>query len=220
MAYRLTREYLASAIENKKTAEDIAREVGCAKSTVYNNLRKFGLEIPDAIVEGETEFGSLRVLRMLSKTGKDTFYECECVCGTIKPVRRSNLVTGSATTCGCSFRRRGAAHPLFRGHGDISAKYWKSLIAGAAFRSLKFAVTIEEAWQIFLEQQKRCKLTGMRLKFGSRRVHTASLDRINSKRGYVPGNIQWVHKDINRMKLNFSEPYFIKLCCLVAEQNA
>ena len=33
---------------------------------------------------------------------------------------------------------------------------------------------------------------------------TASLDRIDSTKGYVPGNIQWVHKDINRIKNKFS----------------
>jgi hypothetical protein len=40
----------------------------------------------------------------------------------------------------------------------------------------------------------------------------ASLDRIDSKKGYVEGNVHWVHKDVNMMKRNFTEEYFINLC--------
>ena len=48
---------------------------------------------------------------------------------------------------------------------------------------------------------------------------TASLDRIDSKKGYIEGNIQWVHKDINRMKWAFNEDYFIKLCNNIYQYN-
>ena len=44
------------------------------------------------------------------------------------------------------------------------------------------------------------------------RINTASLDRINSKKGYVEGNIQWVHKDINMMKHCLETSDFIKWC--------
>ena len=37
--------------------------------------------------------------------------------------------------------------------------------------------------------------------------------------GYVPSNVQWVHKDINKIKFNMSEERFVELCCLVAEKH-
>ena len=43
-------------------------------------------------------------------------------------------------------------------------------------------------------------------------IRTASLDRIDSSKGYVPGNIQWVHKDVNWMKGSFTQEYFVNIC--------
>jgi len=62
-----------------------------------------------------------------------------------------------------------------------------------------------------MEQRGFCAITGCELKFHdyvgkSEKGHStyangnASLDRIDSSRGYEPDNIQWVHTDINIMK--------------------
>jgi hypothetical protein len=48
---------------------------------------------------------------------------------------------------------------------------------------------------------------------------TASLDRIDSSKGYEEGNIQWVHKHINFMKRTYSQEYFIDMCKKVADNN-
>lgn len=45
---------------------------------------------------------------------------------------------------------------------------------------------------------------------------TASLDRKDSTKGYVPGNTQWVHLVINDMKSDFSQQEFVDWCTLVA----
>jgi hypothetical protein len=44
---------------------------------------------------------------------------------------------------------------------------------------------------------------------------TASLDRIDSTKGYIKGNIQWVHKDVNKMKWNWNQSNFINWCKLI-----
>jgi hypothetical protein len=44
---------------------------------------------------------------------------------------------------------------------------------------------------------------------------TASLDRIDSLVGYIKGNVQWVHKDVNVSKMDFDESYFRQLCAAV-----
>lgn len=46
---------------------------------------------------------------------------------------------------------------------------------------------------------------------------TASLDRIDSRHGYIPGNIQWLHKDINVMKWDHTTGRFIELCGMVID---
>lgn len=48
---------------------------------------------------------------------------------------------------------------------------------------------------------------------------TASLDRIDSSKGYVEGNVQWVHKDVNYIKQDLEESYFKKLCKLITENE-
>jgi len=75
-----------------------------------------------------------------------------------------------------------------------------------------------------LRQKRRCALTGVELCFVSdyrknKREQTASLDRIDSDKGYVKGNVQWVHKDINKLKQSFSEKRLIKLCQMVCENR-
>jgi hypothetical protein len=46
---------------------------------------------------------------------------------------------------------------------------------------------------------------------------TASLDRIDNSQGYINGNIQWVHKIINRIKMDLNTSYFVELCKKVAQ---
>ena len=58
---------------------------------------------------------------------------------------------------------------------------------------------------LFLQQDCKCALTGVPIAFtrkykGKGVNQTASLDRINSKVGYTPNNIQWVHKSVNVIK--------------------
>ena len=48
---------------------------------------------------------------------------------------------------------------------------------------------------------------------------TASLDRIDSSKGYIEGNVQWVHKRVNLMKGNMSTENFIEWCNLVVKNN-
>jgi len=44
---------------------------------------------------------------------------------------------------------------------------------------------------------------------------TASLDRIDSNHGYINKNVQWIHKSINKMKMDMKEARFIELCTAI-----
>lgn len=93
-------------------------------------------------------------------------------------------------------------------------------MVAAKKRNIEFNVTKEYCWGIFEKQQYKCAITGLDLcmcyQFSSKN-QTASLDRIDNSKGYIEGNLQWVHKDINRMKWCHSEEYFKKMCRLVVE---
>ena len=46
----------------------------------------------------------------------------------------------------------------------------------------------------------------------NRKDITASLDRIDSSKGYTIDNLQWIHKVVNIMKRNMSEAELVEWC--------
>ena len=52
-------------------------------------------------------------------------------------------------------------------------------------------------------------------KFVVETCNNHSLDRIDSKKGYVKGNVQWVHKTVNRLKMDLSEEELMYWCNLI-----
>lgn len=117
---------------------------------------------------------------------------------------------------------RGNKHPKWTGYGEISGQFWNQIVKGAKKRKYKIEITIKEAWEQVLKQNKKCAISGLDLvfkTFGRDKNHNASLDRIDSSKGYTLNNIQWVHKDLNIMKQSYSNEYFIKMCSLVGNFN-
>jgi hypothetical protein len=83
-------------------------------------------------------------------------------------------------------------------------------------------ITLRDMHLQFLRQNGKCAYTGVDLVFGEtsndrhRGKTTASLDRKDSSKGYIKGNIQWVHKDINFFKSDLSDNKFRRMCLMVA----
>jgi hypothetical protein len=126
----------------------------------------------------------------------------------------------------------GRGHGCWSGHGEISST-WFSAVKRRANRDRKgmnavpvrIDITIEDCWELFKEQDRKCVYTGLVLHFPVNSTHkanrdaTASLDRIDSSKGYVKGNIQFVHKHINMMKNTYEEDYFLEMCHLVSKNT-
>lgn len=154
------------------------------------------------------------------------YYECICDCGATTEKQRSNLITNHTTSCGCLKKRRGVKNPCWDGHGEISGRFWTHIKGHAEVRNLPFEVTIEEGWKLFLGQERKCALSGLTLEMSSHKnngkyfsLRTASFDRIDSMKGYTLDNCQWIHKDINKMKMNMNEKRFIEFCSLVSSNR-
>lgn len=173
------------------------------------------------------KFGLLTVLEIiqpLSKTVDKQLYKCICDCGANKTTNRSNLKFGQVTSCGCKRLKSKREHHFWKGYGEISKRLWNTVQVGAKSRKLEFLIDIEYAWELFLKQNQKCALSGQDLVFAkceslSRTERTASLDRIDSAKGYIKGNVQWVHKDINKIKSDLNEKEFIKLCKMIKTHN-
>ena len=71
-------------------------------------------------------------------------------------------------------------------------------------------------------RQGHCKLSGQKFVYKqgthkNRNLYAPSIDRIDSKKGYVPGNVMFVCWGVNYMKQDLSLYQFKKMCAKVAE---
>jgi len=105
--------------------------------------------------------------------------------------------------------------------GKIPKTFWSNILNNAQARGLEVGVSLREVWDLFKKQGGKCALTGLPIHFppvGARKG-TASLDRIDSRKGYVEGNIQWVDKRVQQMKWDMDQQEFFRLCRLVVESH-
>jgi len=173
------------------------------------------------------EFNKLTVVGVVRYIRGDTTQTCykarvQCSCGSA-PFTLFVQALGKTQSCGCSVdygSRTGAKSYKFSGYREIRGSYWAHVQHGAETRGLPFEISIEYVWGLFEQQDRKCALSGVPLSFGPyqsrRRGQTASLDRIDASLGYVIGNVQWVHKSINLMRMDLSVEEFVRQCRLVA----
>ena len=118
----------------------------------------------------------------------------------------------------------GKSSKHWRGYEEISGSHWCNIKRCAKSRNIQFDITIDYIWNLFIKQERKCFFSGVLLSFGKcckdKINRTASLDRIDSSKGYIEGNVQWVHKDINCMKMKLSNQEFINFCSLVHNNKA
>lgn len=154
------------------------------------------------------------------KKGKEYYYLVKCNnCN--KEFLKAKWTFG-VYRCQCYKTINGAYN--YQGYKAISAVYFKSCKSNALKRNLEFNITKEDIWKQWLIQNEKCALSGLHLTIERnykkmKEGMTASLDRIDSKKGYTIDNIQWIHKHLNKMKMNYDNQYFIDMCKLIANNN-
>jgi hypothetical protein len=192
----------------------------CSKKCMAESFVKIKFSIGDRINNWEIINDST-----VRKFGR-TYVVARCTCG-------SNLISELPIHHVISKKHKGckkcSRFYTSKGHGLISGEFWCLIKNGAKCRNLEFNITIEQAWELFLNQNSKCALSDLDITFEPNAVHskginnrnlrTASLDRIDSSKGYTIDNIQWVHKDVNLMKNYFNEEYFIKICKLICNKK-
>lgn len=195
--------------------------------------RNKGIRNDRPLSAGETFF-DLTVIALCEKDKDGKIcYLCRCKCGKERKVRRSYLLHGTTKSCGCGRKLASsitakknvwaAISARKKFIGDLGGSMWSRILRNAKNRGFIVSITQEEAWNLFVEQKKKCALTGLDLYLhphhNGRNLVTASLDRVDSEKGYVKGNVQWVHKDVNLMKNGFSEARFKEICKLVVNHD-
>ena len=188
---------------------------------LYHKMKKFTEEL----LKGK-KFGMLTCLKFSHRNEKrQAYFFWKCDCGKEILHNASHIVYGQRFSCGCTKRwsKLWDKHKAWTGYKEICGTYWSSIKRNAKKRNLEMSISIEYAWNKFIEQNRMCALTGIPIYFQARkdlRNATASLDRIDSSKGYIEGNVQWVHKKINYMKQQFNQTEFIEWCKKVVNHNA
>ena len=100
------------------------------------------------------------------------------------------------------------------GYRHITGAYMRGLHGSAVKRGLEFNVSSRYLYDIWQQQGGKCAYTGLDLELVGNRQ--ASVDRIDSSKGYIEGNVQWVLTKVNHMKWDSTEEEFLNLCSIIS----
>lgn len=102
--------------------------------------------------------------------------------------------------------------------GKVRVAWYNSFQKSALLRGLEWELTIEFVDALYELQEGRCAFSGLPIQWSEVNWnHSASIDRIDNERGYLPDNVQLVHKEINMMRGSLSPERFVELCALVSD---
>ena len=146
---------------------------------------------------------------------------CKCKCGKIIRCKKTLINSGRKKSCGCMIKESEYVSKY------IMRMYWTSFLLNAKIRNIRINITPKELDKIIIKQNFKCNLSGLDIslpitsnEFLLDREWTASIDRIDSEKEYTKNNIQFVHKDINKMKMDLNEKLFIDYCKQIAKHHS
>lgn len=217
----LCQEKFTELYEQGVPVEDIANYFGCSRTTVTYYRKKWGVNERKRSrchdLTGQ-KFGKWTVLSKVQHHQKVKWL-CRCECGNESEIQPDSLTRYKSTKC------RSCGYVSFAFLDAVPNFYWTKVVIGAKQRNLPMEVSRKDCRELFDSQDGKCALTGVDLYFGKSvrefkaGLSTASLDRIDSSKGYVIGNIQWVHKIVNYMKMDLTQEEFLGWCKRIAEHG-
>lgn len=156
--------------------------------------------------------------------GEDGRYYKPCPdCGKMQSYLRKNYAKESLRLkklCkSCSNKKTDNCH---RGwHKGIRVSWFNKFKTGAETRNIEWDLSLDYIAGLMEQQGKKCALTGWSIEFpesGHPQNAPASLDRVDSSKGYIGGNVQLVTRHVNMMKQQYSQDEFISVCLAVADK--
>jgi len=153
------------------------------------------------------------------------YWKVKCVhCSNVKILAMNHIIYSHQEGCHeCKKERfKGASHPNWNKEKCeyVTGMYFGKIKRAAEKRNFEFNITRRDMDQQFIKQKGKCLYTDYDLDFSSsNHLGNASLDRIDNSIGYVVGNIQWVHKNVNHMKMDLSHERFLEIIRKIAEKN-
>ena len=103
--------------------------------------------------------------------------------------------------------------------GPMPVTWFNTKMRGGMGRGYQWDITPEYIISMYEQQGGLCAITGWTIGWSEKGLTaTVSIDRIDSEEGYIQGNVQLLHKDVNMAKQQYSQDYFIAMCRAVADK--
>lgn len=229
MTIKFEREKLLTIVNKSKSFRECGRTLNTDHRTIKKHCDKLGItytHFDEYKKEDGNKYQMLTVLESYVDRIKRvrTIAKCKCDCGNLFECRLDLLKIGKYYSCGCFDRRKlnvGNLSKSWKGLGFLPKTYFTDINRDARKRNLEFSVTMEYLSDLYEKQNHKCNLSGLAIGFSKARsyISTASLDRIDSSKGYVEGNVQWIYKDINFMKRDYPQDYFLRIVAQIAKHK-
>ena len=136
-------------------------------------------------------FGQLVVIKQAASYRGEVMWECVCDCGRVVSVKGTSLRSGKTKSCGCL--RESATRENKKTHGMSKTKLYRAWTnmhdrCKASFSGRKYyydkGIKVWSGWKDFLAFASWAKDNGY--------SDDLSLDRIDSRLDYFPGNCRWI----------------------------
>lgn len=137
---------------------------------------------------------------------------------------RHNYCCRSCAMKGNKNNKKGNSVTLIPNNHKDEFTPFRYYFRNAKKRFKNFNLTLEYLKEIWEQQNGICPYTGIKLQLATyttnhnNPIYTASLDRIDSSKGYEIDNVQFISTAINYMKNTMSHEDTLKLCEIIAEK--
>lgn len=153
-------------------------------------------------------FGDLTVVKLLRKNNRNIL-DCKCSCGRHQFLYRWQLKDRlSCSVCGKYSKQ------YFSKKNDLDVQFFNTLKSN----NENFQITYKYANDLLKKQHHRCAYTGAIL-LSSNNCNNCTLDKINPKKGFIKNNVQWVCKQVKKMKGQMSNKQFLCFCKKIVLRN-
>lgn len=222
----LTKEYLVNEYVNKlRTIRDISKELKINAQYLGKRLNYFGITKHKYGRKGHKNktqtiynigdiINNIKIEEIYDILNR--IYLCKCHCGKNFEIDHTNIKR--IKSCGCLLFKNGTNHHLWKGTGNIPISYFRKLETRSLEKNLEFNIDYEYIDNLLTNQKNLCAISNVDI-YLNKFNKTASLDRIDSSKGYIKGNVHWVHKTINQMKWDIDLSNFIEWCRKIVNNN-
>lgn len=139
------------------------------------------------------------------------WFLCRCITCNGKHQSKADVFRQGESSCpNCRLSGRFVASQI---KNRTMGKYYSSIINGCKKRKLEEYLSVDFLEKLLEKQNFMCSLSGVAISVFD---GSASLDRIDNQQGYLPDNVQWVHRCVNFMKSDLLESDFIKFCSSIS----